>query len=68
MPYLDTILSNKNTNWCLKSMALLERTKLERSEKRAVERALMQMQTLVDGLPWSKESHHARTNLFVSVC
>jgi len=47
-------------------MALLERTKLERSEKRAVERALMQMQTLVDGLPWSKESHHARTNLFFS--
>ena len=48
MPYIDAILTNKNTNWCLKSMALLERTKLEKSEKRGVERALLQIQTLVD--------------------
>ena len=66
MPYLDVILSNKNTNWCLKSLALLERTKLEKNENRGVERALMQMHTLVDNLPWPKESCHSRYNLFVS--
>ena len=66
MPYLDVILSNKNTNWCLKSLALLERTKLEKNENRGVERALMQMHTLVDNLPWPKESCHSRFNLFVS--
>ena len=66
MPYLDVILSNKNTNWCLKSLALLERTKLEKNENRGVERALMQMHALVDNLPWPKESCHSRFNLFVS--
>ena len=67
MPYLDAILSNKNINWCLKSMALLERTKLEKNEKRGVERALMQMQTLVDNIPWPKGSScQSRFDLFVS--
>lgn len=56
MPYLDAILNNRQTNWCLKFIALLERSKFEKEEKRGIERALMQLQTLVDSLQWKEES------------
>lgn len=64
MPYLDAILTNHEINWCLKSVALLERSKLEKDENRGVERALMQIQTLVDNL--SKNGSFDRLNLFYS--
>ena len=57
MPYLNAVLSNKFTNWCLKSIALLERTKLEKDNKRSIERALMQIQTLVDKFYFQPKKH-----------
>ena len=59
MPYLNAVLTNLNTNWCLKSIALLERTKLEKNDKRSIERSLMQIQTLVDTFYFQpkKEGH-----------
>ena len=57
MPYLNAVLTNKFTNWCLKSIALLERTKLEKDNKRSIERALMQIQTLVDKFYFQPKKH-----------
>ena len=55
MPYLDVLLSSPK-NWSLKFIALLERSKLERDDKRAIERTLMQVQTLVDHWPHFEEA------------
>ena len=65
MPYLDVILSNPNTNWCLKSIALTERTKLEKNDKRSIERALMQIQLIVDHL-WKSSSNNLRMSMIYS--
>ena len=64
MPYLNTVLTNLNTNWCLKSIALLERTKLEKNDKRSIERSLMQIQTLVDTFYFQpKREGHTRMEM-----
>lgn len=68
MPYLDAILSNQTTNWCLKSLALLERTKLEKAEKRGIERALMQIQVLVDNFQCKDVSASSRRLDMVYSC
>ena len=57
IPYLNAVLINKFTNWCLKSIALLERTKLEKDNKRSIELAVMQIQTLVDKFYFQPKKH-----------
>ena len=51
LPYLEAILSTKSIQiWALRTNALLERSKLERDNRRTIERSLMQVETLVDGI------------------
>ena len=58
IPYLETILNGKIENqiWALRTNALLERSKLERDNRRTIERSLMQIETLVDSIRQSSDS------------
>ena len=58
LPYLEAILSGnfQDQIWALRTNVLLERSKLERDNRRTIERSLMQVETLMD-------SFHATTNL-----
>jgi len=49
MPYLTTVLGHHRA-WAFKCQALLARSNLESRDRRSVERALMQVQTVVDNL------------------
>ena len=49
------------------SIFFAERTKLEKDEQRSIERSLMQMQTLVDSLPWKSDDSHHRLNMIYSI-
>ena len=46
---------------------ILERTKLEKDDKRSIERSLMQIQTLVDNLPWKNQKSHHRMSMIYSI-
>ena len=46
---------------------ITERTKLEKDESRSIERSLMQMQTLVDSLPWKFIDSHHRLDMIYSI-
>lgn len=43
MPYLEAVLRSSPTRWALRTSALLHRSKLESSDRRTVERAMMQV-------------------------
>ena len=52
LPYLEAILSSKSSNqiWALRTNTLLERSKLERDNRRTIERSLMQVETLMESI------------------
>ena len=56
IPYLETVLSVQLEDqiWALRTNALLERSKLERDNRRTVERSLMQIETLLDSIRQSE--------------
>ena len=67
LPYLEAILGGKLRNqiWGLRTNALLERSKLERDNRRTIERSLMQIETLVDSVRHSDdlESHYYKCRM-----
>ena len=50
MPYVSRVLSHPR-NWSVHTMALLLRSRLEATRTRTVERAVLQLQALVDQMP-----------------
>ncbi|XP_014296423.1 tetratricopeptide repeat protein 27 [Microplitis demolitor] len=62
MPYLNTII-NGTKNWALKMEALRQRSIFEMKDKRGIERALSQSESLVGQYSQSKPSVFHRTNL-----
>ena len=50
LPYLESVLNATRQTWSLRTNALLERSKLERDNRRTVERSLMQVECLVESL------------------
>ena len=52
LPYLEAILSSNLSIqiWALRTNALLERSKLEKDNRRTIERSLMQIETLTDSI------------------
>ncbi len=66
-PYLETVLSGEHCCWSLHSSALFQRSRLESNDSRAVERAMMQLQTLVDCTQESPKQKVSRlTHLYTS--
>ncbi|QQP58042.1 Tetratricopeptide repeat protein 27like, partial [Caligus rogercresseyi] len=68
-PYLNSILAHNDT-WSFQMSALYHRSMLESNESRTVERSMMQLSTLSEGLPTADENV-ARSRLkmiFVSQC
>ena len=65
LPYLETVLSGglENQIWALRTNALLERSKLERDNRRTVERSLMQIETLLDSIRQTEDLENRFSNL-----
>ena len=59
LPYLQAILSGNASNqiWALRFSSLLERSKLERDNRRTIERSLMQIETLMDSIRLADDSN-----------
>ena len=59
LPYLQAILSGNTSNqiWALRFSSLLERSKLERDNRRTIERSLMQIETLLDSIRLADDSN-----------
>ncbi|ORZ37594.1 hypothetical protein BCR44DRAFT_1498039 [Catenaria anguillulae PL171] len=61
-PYIRRLLENPN-NFSVHSLALLWRSRLESAKSRTVERAMLQLQTLVDQITSASEPTPASTRL-----
>jgi hypothetical protein len=66
MPYVCRVLEHPN-NWMVHTMALLLRSRLEVSKSRKVERACLQLQTLVDQFKTTDSTVSERLAYFFSI-
>ncbi|KAL7750141.1 hypothetical protein RI367_004313 [Sorochytrium milnesiophthora] len=62
-PYARRVLENAN-NWTVHSMALLARSRLESDKPKTVERAVLQVQALVDQIPSHDSTAQERLRCF----
>ena len=66
-PYIDRVISNPFKNWTTHSMALLLRSRLESEVSRKVERALQQLQSLVDAHSTVQPDVHHRIQIMHAI-
>ncbi|KAI9145383.1 hypothetical protein BKA69DRAFT_1051154 [Paraphysoderma sedebokerense] len=66
MPYVQRVLENPN-NWTVHTMALFLRSRLESAKSKTVERAVLQMQALVDQIPCLDSTASERLQYFWGV-
>ncbi|RUS28522.1 hypothetical protein BC938DRAFT_481788 [Jimgerdemannia flammicorona] len=66
VPYVTRVLENPN-NWMVYTMALLLRSRLEAHRSRTVERAVLQLQALVDQIPTEDSTTQERLAYFYEI-
>ncbi|RUS15783.1 hypothetical protein BC937DRAFT_92002 [Endogone sp. FLAS-F59071] len=66
VPYVTRVLGNPN-NWMVHTMALLLRSRLESHRSRTAERAVLQLQALVDQIPVEDSTAQERLAYFYEI-